>query len=46
MSTVELPGGGQIVVTGAATAGQSVYVKDGRIDGTAPDVVAVVIVMV
>lgn len=33
--TVQLPGGAQIVVRGAATAGQTVYVRDGVVEGTA-----------
>ena len=34
--TVEEPGGGIVVVRGAATVGQRVYFRDGVIEGLAP----------
>lgn len=36
MTRVELPGGGQVVVRGTATAGTQVFIKDGAIQGAAP----------
>ncbi|MFN3377060.1 MAG: hypothetical protein ACK40S_10975 [Burkholderiaceae bacterium] len=35
VATVQLPGGNYLTARGTATVGQSVYVRDGRIDGTA-----------
>ena len=37
IATVELPGGGILQARGAATAGQRVFVRDGLIEGLAPD---------
>lgn len=37
VAAVELPGGGVLQVRGTATAGQRVFVRDGLIEGTAPD---------
>lgn len=36
-ATVELPGGGLLQARGEATLGQKVYVRDGAIEGPAPD---------
>lgn len=36
MATVALPGGGIIQARGQATTGQSVFVRDGAIEGIAP----------
>lgn len=41
--TVELPGGGQVVARGSATVGQTVFVRDGVIEGTAPSLTLVLI---
>jgi hypothetical protein len=35
--TVELPGGAQIQARGEATVGDKVFVRDGAIEGPAPD---------
>jgi hypothetical protein len=35
--TVELPGGGRLQVRGQATADQRVFVRDGQIEGPAPN---------
>lgn len=35
--TVTLPGGGFLRVRGTASVGDRVFVKDGKIDGEAPD---------
>lgn len=43
LCTVELPGGGQIRVRGAATVGQTVFARDGLIEGTAPTLPLVLI---
>lgn len=37
VSTVSLLGGGALVARGAATIGSKVYVRDGVIEGAAPD---------
>lgn len=37
LATIELPGGGIARTRGAATVGQSVYIKGGGIQGTAPE---------
>lgn len=34
---VELPGGGHLQARGSATAGQRVFVRDGLVEGAAPD---------
>lgn len=36
-ATIELPGGGTLRARGEATIGQRVYVRDGLIQGAAPD---------
>ncbi len=36
VATIELPGGGQDQVRGAATVNQRVFFRDGAIEGTAP----------
>ena len=36
-AVVELPGGGRLTARGAATLGQRVFVRDGAIEGAAPD---------
>lgn len=36
-ATVTLPGGGQLRLRGTAAASDRVYIKDGKIDGPAPD---------
>lgn len=41
--TVELPGGGKIRARGAATVGQTVFVRDGVIEATAPTLTLVLI---
>lgn len=41
--TVELPGGGVIKARGQATTGQNVFVRDGVIEGPAPDLPVVTI---
>ncbi len=35
--TVILPGGGHLIARGAATVGQRVFIRDGVIQGDAPD---------
>lgn len=35
--TVTLPGGGQLRVRGSAAVSTRVFIKDGKIDGEAPD---------
>ncbi len=37
IATVELPGGGTLRARGAATVSQKVFVRDGVIEGDAPD---------
>jgi hypothetical protein len=37
VATVELPGGGLLRARGAGTVGQRVWVRDGAIEGEAPD---------
>lgn len=37
IATIELPGGGTIQARGVATIGQKVFVRDGLIEGEAPD---------
>jgi hypothetical protein len=37
VATVELPGGGRLQARGAATGGQRVFVRDGVIEGVAPN---------
>lgn len=37
LATIELPGGGRIAATGAATIGQTVFVRGGVIEGEATD---------
>lgn len=41
--TVELPGGGHITARGDATTGQTVYVREGVVEGTAPSLPIVTI---
>lgn len=41
VATVELPGGGRISARGAATTGQRVFVRDGVIEGEAPNLTVV-----
>lgn len=36
VATIELPGGGRITARGEATAGQTVFVRNGLIEGQAP----------
>jgi len=43
VATVELPGGGVLTVRGAATVGQKVFIRDGVIEGEAPDMTVVLI---
>ena len=43
VATVELPGGGIIQARGQATVGQHVFVRDGVIEGAAPELPVVVI---
>ncbi len=40
---VELPGGGHLQARGSATAGQRVFVRDGLVEGAAPDLPVVII---
>lgn len=40
---VELPGGGRLQARGSATAGQRVFVRDGLVEGAAPDLPVVII---
>ena len=35
--SVELPGGGTITARGAGTVGSKVFVRDGAVEGAAPD---------
>lgn len=37
VATVELPGGGRLAARGEATVGSRVYVRDGAIEGEAPN---------
>jgi len=37
VAAVELPGGGRLQARGQATVGQRVFVRDGVIEGAAPD---------
>jgi hypothetical protein len=37
VATIELPGGGRLQARGAATGGQRVFVRDGVIEGAAPN---------
>ena len=37
VATIELPGGGRLQARGAATDGQRVFVRDGVIEGAAPN---------
>lgn len=37
VAAVELPGGGIVHARGAATAGQRVFIRDGVIEGAAPN---------
>ena len=37
VATVDLPGGGRLQARGAAKAGQRVFVRDGVIEGEAPE---------
>ena len=37
VATIDLPGGGQLQARGAAQAGQRVFVRDGLIEGEAPN---------
>lgn len=37
VATIELPGGGRLQVRGAATVGQRVFIRDGVIEGSAPN---------
>lgn len=37
LATVQLPGGGIVQARGQASAGQRVFVRDGVIEGAAPD---------
>lgn len=41
--TVELLGGGVLTARGSATVGQQVFVRDGVIEGEAPDMTVVLI---
>lgn len=43
LATIALPGGGIIQARGQATVDQRVFVRDGLIEGTAPDLPIVVI---
>lgn len=42
-ATIELPDGALIKARGVATVGEKVFVRDGRIEGTAPDLPVVLI---
>ncbi len=42
VSTVELPGGGQLRARGQASVGTKVFVQDGVIQGPAPDLPMIV----
>lgn len=37
IATIELPGGGRLQARGQATAGSRVFVRDGLIEGSAPN---------
>lgn len=37
---IQYPGGGTITVQGAGTVGQAYFVRDGRLDGEAPELPA------
>jgi len=37
VASVELPGGGRLQARGQATVGQRVFIRDGVIEGAAPD---------
>jgi len=41
VATIELPDGGVITARGSASISDSVFVRDGVIEGTAPDLTAV-----
>jgi hypothetical protein len=43
IATIELPGGGRLQARGSATAGQRVFVRDGLVEGAAPDLPVVII---
>ena len=43
IATVELPGGGILTARGAGTAGDTVFVRDGVIEGEAPSLPVTVI---
>lgn len=43
IAAIELPGGGVLQARGQATAGQRVFVRDGVIEGAAPDLPVVLI---
>ncbi|HEY0953971.1 MAG TPA: hypothetical protein VGE36_04390 [Roseateles sp.] len=43
VATIELPGGGRIQARGDATTGQTVFCRDGVIEGEAPDLPIVAI---
>lgn len=43
VSTIQLPSGGILQARGQATVGQHVFVRDGLIEGTAPNLTVVVI---
>lgn len=43
VATVELPGGGMLTVRGGATVGQKVFIRDGVIEGEAPDMTVVLV---
>lgn len=43
VSTIELPGGGILQARGQSTVGQRVFVRDGLIEGAAPNLPVVVI---
>ncbi|ABM37549.1 hypothetical protein [Polaromonas naphthalenivorans] len=43
IARVELPGGGILQARGQATSGQRVFVRDGLVEGAAPDLPVVMI---
>lgn len=43
LAAVELPGGGRLQVRGAATVGQRVFVRNGVIEGEAPNLPLVIL---
>ena len=45
VATIELPDGGVITARGSAAVDDSVFVRDGLIDGPAPDLTAVEILV-